>query len=114
MIESLFVEGKLQIIPKVYPNMSISEFVKVNRDLVYYVHHELGIFDIECTTKFLYSYLTNVAPKIKKLRPSNVITFPADVMAKNFMNIKYKQGMLYFPVWSKNDNNFLLFFVGMR
>jgi len=96
-------------VPRVYPTMSYDDFAEQNVD----IWDWYDSFGRPCNEE-VFEYMIDNASKIKNKKPSAITTFPSEVMAKNFMNIKHKQGMIYFPVWSKNDNNFLLFFIGMR
>lgn len=121
----------LKEFPYVYPNMSKEEFDEINGDSVvqYYAEYTLNSYcnnyewardefekdEWDYYLETTWQEFTEYASDIKKVKSSKIKKFPNSIMANTFISKMYnEQSMLYFPVWSKNDNNFLLFFIGMR
>ncbi len=119
----------VEYFPRVYPNMDKKDFLEWNEDMIFDMADRAANVDnnnyereidateeqTEVETEYLYEWMTEISEGINKKKPSKIRSFPTATFAKTFMNVHYKQhGMLFFPVWSKNDNRFLLFYVWQR
>lgn len=119
----------IDLFPRVNWRMTKKDFFDYNENLIYEVsdkavnehnnNYELNLEptkeDVETETDHLYDWMMDIAKGINKVSPSRIKTFVNEHFAKAYMNTHYKNHwMLFFPVWEKTSNQFLLFYVGQR